>query len=400
MYATGSARRTAKYSTIFISILFFWFFYGQRMMISSGDRDISLRRISMTEPNVAHPLRRPKEYDDSHTFPRINATILSLVRNEELEGIVSSMRQVEASWNSKFNYPWTFFNNVPFTEEFKRRTQAETKAECKYELIPSEHWNVPAWIDENTLEESVQSMSSKRVKYASKISYHQMCRWYSGFFYKHPALKDIQYYWRVEPNIKLFCDINYDVFRYMADNNKTYGFTINIYDDPNTLPSLWPETLKFLSTHPEYLHEHNSLDWLTDSSQRPDKNRMANGYSTCHFWSNFEIADMEFWRSEIYEAYFQHLDHANGFFYERWGDAPVHSIALGLFEDTSKIHWFRDIGYQHTVFSNCPDSSNCSGCRVNRMAPVAVWLHKEDCRVNWFKQVCKNKENGHGNLCL
>ena len=25
------------------------------------------------------------------------------------------------------------------------------------------------------------------------------------------------------------------------------------------------------------------------------------------------------------------------------GDAPVHTIALGLFEEASKIHWFKDI---------------------------------------------------------
>jgi Glycolipid 2-alpha-mannosyltransferase len=64
--------------------------------------------------------------------PRINATILSLVRNSELEGMISSMKDLERTWNRKFNYPWTFFNDEPFTEEFKRRTRAETKAECRY----------------------------------------------------------------------------------------------------------------------------------------------------------------------------------------------------------------------------------------------------------------------------
>ena len=63
---------------------------------------------------------------------RINATLLSLVRNEEVEGMVQAMRDLERTWNSKFNYPWTFFNDVPFSEEFKKRTQAETNAECKY----------------------------------------------------------------------------------------------------------------------------------------------------------------------------------------------------------------------------------------------------------------------------
>jgi mannosyltransferase len=63
---------------------------------------------------------------------RINATLLSLVRNEEVMGMVQAMQDLERTWNHKFNYPWTFFNDVPFTEEFKRLTQAETKAECKY----------------------------------------------------------------------------------------------------------------------------------------------------------------------------------------------------------------------------------------------------------------------------
>ena len=63
---------------------------------------------------------------------RINATLLSLVRNEEVDGMVQAMRDLERTWNSKFNYPWTFFNDVPFSEEFKRRTQAETKAQCIY----------------------------------------------------------------------------------------------------------------------------------------------------------------------------------------------------------------------------------------------------------------------------
>lgn len=43
-----------------------------------------------------------------------------------------SMRDLERTWNSKFNYPWTFFNDVPFSEDFKRLTQMETKAKCNY----------------------------------------------------------------------------------------------------------------------------------------------------------------------------------------------------------------------------------------------------------------------------
>jgi len=47
------------------------------------------------------------------------AALISLVRNQELDGIVQSMTQLEYHWNHKFQYPWIFFNDEPFTEEFK-----------------------------------------------------------------------------------------------------------------------------------------------------------------------------------------------------------------------------------------------------------------------------------------
>jgi Glycolipid 2-alpha-mannosyltransferase len=33
-------------------------------------------------------------------------------------------------------------------------------------------------------------------------------------------------------------------------------------------------------------------------------------------WSNFEIADMDFWRGEAYTAFFNYLDSLGGFYYE------------------------------------------------------------------------------------
>ncbi|RMZ89857.1 hypothetical protein DV736_g2930, partial [Chaetothyriales sp. CBS 134916] len=324
---------------------------------------------------------------DSAKSARINATLLSLVRNEELGDLIPTMKQLEATFNHKFNYPWTFFNDVPFTEEFKKATRELTKAKVSYHVIPKEHWDTPSWISNDLYEESAQILKENNVQYWNMISYHKMCRWNSGFFFHHPALKHTRYYWRVEPKVQFFCDVDYDVFRYMQDNNKTYGFNVNLYDSPESIPSLWPETIKFLAAHPEHLHKNNALAWLVDSERRPEHNLKAHGYSTCHFWSNFEIADMTFWRSQAYSDFFDHLDRSGGFFYERWGDAPVHSIALGLFEDSSRIHWFKDIGYNHIPFYNCPNSPKCRGCDPGKFYAGEPWLQREDCRPNWFKYV-------------
>ncbi len=102
--------------------------------IFSLAEDRMLITIKVTgEPDGAPLWRADQGYGPgAEGTNRINATLLSLVRNEEVDGMVQAMRDLERTWNSKFNYPWTFFNDVPFTEEFKRRTKAETKAECKY----------------------------------------------------------------------------------------------------------------------------------------------------------------------------------------------------------------------------------------------------------------------------
>lgn len=70
------------------------------------------------------PLDEPLPHRTLAPSSRPKAALISLVRNEELEGILQSMRQLEFHWNRKYQYPWIFFNERPFSEEFivSRRT--------------------------------------------------------------------------------------------------------------------------------------------------------------------------------------------------------------------------------------------------------------------------------------
>ncbi len=69
------------------------------------------------------PIRwlRDNSYANDLKESRPKAALISLVRNEELDGILQSMRQLEFHWNGRYNYPWVFFNERPFSEEFKVR---------------------------------------------------------------------------------------------------------------------------------------------------------------------------------------------------------------------------------------------------------------------------------------
>lgn len=122
---------------------------------------------------------------------RANATLVMLARNTEIEEVAYSMKQMEDRFNKKFNYPWVFLNDKPFSEEFiksvgwttlpiyltylpcpKRnsRTSILTNANTSYGLIPQEHWEQPEWIDEAKAKGYRRLLMAYHVIYASMHS--------------------------------------------------------------------------------------------------------------------------------------------------------------------------------------------------------------------------------------
>lgn len=164
---------------------------------------------------------------------------------------------------------------------------------------------------------------------------------------------------------------NSDPFTFMRTNDKVYGFVITMYEFEATIKTLWARTKEFIRGNPQFLAANNSLGFLVDGSESsaPGDTEITGNYNLCHFWSNFEIASLNFYRGEAYTKYFEFLDSTGGFYYERWGDAPVHSLGVGLFLPKDKVHHFADIGYSHPPASRCPqdDKSHISGrCFCNR----------------------------------
>lgn len=281
-----------------------------------------------------------------YTGKKEKATFVTLARNSDLYSLIPAIKSVEDRFNHKFQYDWVFLNDDEFTEEFKRVTSALVSGETKYGLIPEEHWSFPPHIDQEKAAATRRKMKQDKIIYGDSIPYRFMCRYESGLFYRHELMQDYDWYWRVEPDIKLYCDIDYDVFKFMKDYNKKYAFTISIKEYIGTIETLWATTKEFMEAHPEHLPENNMLDFISNDD--------GETYNLCHFWSNFEIASLDLWRSKAYSDYFDWLDKSGGFFYERWGDAPVHSIAAALFLDRSEIHHFDHMGYYHPPFHQCP----------------------------------------------
>jgi len=68
----------------------------------------------------------PAEYydtvkEDKPAAPerKANASIVSLARNGDIDGVVFSMKQMEDRFNKRYGYPYVFLNEEEFTEDFK-----------------------------------------------------------------------------------------------------------------------------------------------------------------------------------------------------------------------------------------------------------------------------------------
>ncbi|PVI01062.1 glycosyltransferase family 15 protein [Periconia macrospinosa] len=365
--------------------------------------------------------------------PRANAAFVVLARNSELEGVIQSIKSIERHFNRWFHYPYVFLNDGEFNRTFIETVENYTSAKVEWGKITPDMWGFPDWVDHAVAKEGIRKQDDAAIMYGGMESYHHMCRFYSGFFYKHELLQKYEWYWRLEPDIKYFCDITYDPFIHMQRNKKTYGFTIAVKELRETVPNIFRYASAYKRMNnitskglwemflekPEDEQEKKLPNMDLKHKKKPLPEEIVNSdagfqavpdvdpqtmegesYNMCHFWSNFEIARLDWFRSTEYQDFFEMMDRSGGFWMERWGDAPIHSLAAGALLGPGDIHYFRDLGYRHTTIQHCPANAPA------RQLPVIPYrekgtLDKKQRREEeeYWRTPDPPKENGVGCRC-
>ncbi|KAK4108962.1 glycosyltransferase family 15 protein [Canariomyces notabilis] len=348
--------------------------------------------------------------------PRANAAFVVLARNKELEGVIQSIKSIERHFNRWYHYPYVFLNDGDFNSTFKETVRNYTSSSVEFGKVGPDMWGYPDWVDPKVAKEGINKQGDNAIMYGGLESYHFMCRFYSGFFYKHPLLANYDWYWRLEPEISYFCDITYDPFLKMIEHNKTYGFTIAVKELRETVPNIFryasaykrlnnltSQGLWEMFVEPQPEKNPNEEQKQSDPGRLPDIDPEAmegEKYNMCHFWSNFEIARLDFFRSKQYEDFFQMMDRSGGFWMERWGDAPIHSLAAGALLAPRDIHYFRDFGYRHTTIQHCP--ANAPARQLPREPYLEMTTLDERKRIEedkYWDEFDPPKENGVGCRC-
>ncbi|KAK3342823.1 nucleotide-diphospho-sugar transferase [Neurospora tetraspora] len=314
--------------------------------------------------------------------PREKAAMVMLVRNQELMKALKTVQSIEKHFNQWFHYPIVFLNDEPFSKEFISVMNTTVSGEARFELVPKKDWLFPEWMDVADAKAAVKAQGEAGILYAGLETYHHMCRFYSGKFYTLEALKDYNWYWRIEPDVDFYCSITYDPFVEMAKHDKVYGFTVALPEEPRTCPSLFRKIADYkeLNNIPttELWKATVAASWMPWPLRSfmgwfRHRDRSGDGWSLCHYWSNFEIANLDFFRGKEYQRLFEYLDKTGGFYYERWGDAAVHSLALHTLLPSHKVHHFEDFGYRHDWYYQCPANAPNGQLLESKLLPVGPY---------------------------
>ena len=253
--------------------------------------------------------------------------------------------------------------------------------------------------------------------------------------------------WLMRPQAEFTCDIGFDVFSFMRDNDMAYGFNKAVLDDAPTFRPLWEKTQHFIETHKDLLDSDADYTWLLDTLARwmkvpgsesinpsefedldedistvdtDDSNiiifdgeaahigsvsascdpyavpgafttRLGGVCDKCSIYPNFEIGSLSFFRSPEHLAYFDHLESTGGLYSYNFGEVPMHSLSASMFLPKRRMWLFRDEKICCEDYSmTCPHTPRQT---VDPESTAGPWFLADSIGSAWF-----GAGGGHGGL--
>ncbi|UCS23666.1 uncharacterized protein HLK63_M07359 [Nakaseomyces glabratus] len=286
-----------------------------------------------------------------------SACIYSFVTgNSELRKLLRTIESVQKKFNHKFGYPWVIISPEPLSEKFHADVEKkleeftsaidDVKTEVEFGTVPPEHWGFPDFIDSTVASNARIDLFD--IPNGDSQLFRLINRYNAGLAAHHTLLKKYDWYMRVSPGIRLNCEMEYDIMRWMQDNRKIFGFTLSIKEIERSAKKIWGHNLNFTAHNREF---YNPIE---KSSLRSYIQVGRDTYNYCSFSTDLQIVNLNFLRSPVYTKYFEYMDKAGGIFYERWSDSIIQSMAYSTMVPAKMIQHISPMGYQNKETVVCP----------------------------------------------
>ena len=199
------------------------------------------------------------------------------------------------------------------------------------------------------------SLRPAPVSHRYSRKYLDMCRFFTLMLPTHPILTLFEFYWRLDTHSFIFGATSIaDPFEIMQQQQIQYAFIMTNEEADNYAIDLWSTFHQFLQRHclkPSRAVRQTQTDWF-------------GRYSLSIIFTNFAIANVSLWRHHsLVQAWLQTVDRSGGIYRHRWGDAPIHTLALAQFVERDRIVRLRYFGYFHRREYVCARGTDANLCR-------------------------------------
>ena len=206
-------------------------------------------------------------------------------------------------------------------------------------------------------------LSSPRGLYARHGEYHANC-WNYLIISNLSKYLNIFSLKRMDDDSYLHSKIQYNMFDFMRNNNKRYGFRMPVVEDAN-VPYQLVQT--FLKQYPNSTSQDQIETYVHNKEVA--------------FYNNWFIADISFFLTPPASLLLDTIDKSKIIYTNRTGDLAIQSTVVRLFLHPNEIEYFRDFTYEHMTLCT---RDKCKGCPQNGGVARGIGAHTDK---QWHYQV-------------
>jgi hypothetical protein len=289
------------------------------------------------------------------------------------------------NFNAKFKYPVIILHEGDYTDDAKNEIITGIRIECrdfiKFKQIDNEDFCIPLHID---IDKMNSIIDLHIVPYWRNQKYRSMCYFWMKNFYKYT--KEYDYVMRIDDDSIIEEPIKIDLFELMS--NKDYIYLSNILHLDCSLCNYGmkefflkhyeDETVKIKELFVDHKISNDSpffdnFKKLYQKINNEEYNENSVELSMpIMYYNNFNIINVNIWNEPKIQKIVNMIDEQGYIFYCRWGDAPLQTIILSLYDSSriSKVNFkyskrlqresFKDdVGKFHSYMPGSYDNNSC-----------------------------------------
>jgi alpha 1,2-mannosyltransferase len=256
------------------------------------------------------------------------------------------------NFNSKYKYPVIILHEGDYDNNSKNEILLSIRGECKdivkFQELDKNDFKVPEHINKLKMEKCI---NVKPVPYWRNDKYRIMCNFWIKHFFKY--CKEYDYVMRIDDDSIIEEPITDDMFQIMKDKDLNYisnivhiDCSICNYGMKDFFESIYPNKKEKIK---ELFMEHK----LDNTSKYFNKfkeiysiiNEKEYNETTIDmamplmYYNNFCITKPSLWNTKEIKNIINEIDKLGYIFYYRWGDAPLHTLIMTLY-DNKKLSKF------------------------------------------------------------